>query len=148
MSSILQKVSSILQKLSGILQEVSSILQEGPWCCNNPPNSQTSIQFVVGLLLLRWATTEHAGEGACWWGSMLVGEHAGEGACWWGSMLVGEHAGEGACWWGSMLVGVEQSFLFVQRWKLMVVKQQLQVTNYAASLGRSQALLSAAIIVW
>ena len=39
-----------------------------------------------------------------------------------------------------MLVGVEcSSPLLVQRWKLMVIKQQLQGTNYAASLGRSQA---------
>ena len=34
---------------------------------------------------------------------------------------------------------VEYSFMFLQRRKLMVIKQQLQVTNFAASLGRSQA---------
>ena len=34
---------------------------------------------------------------------------------------------------------VECSFLLVQRWKLMAIKQQLQITNLYASLGRSQA---------
>ena len=34
---------------------------------------------------------------------------------------------------------VEYSFLLVQRWKLVVIMQQLQVTNFSANLGRSQA---------
>ena len=37
------------------------------------------------------------------------------------------------------MVRVECRSVLVQRWKLMVIKQQLQVTYSVASLGRSQA---------
>ena len=38
-----------------------------------------------------------------------------------------------------VLVRVEGNLLLVQRWKLLAIQQQLQVTNFAASLGRRQA---------